>query len=680
MSTPTTDQKPLSDLKKFVQRATPFLKNYHTGLKADLEFAGGTQYTTADSDILGEGHAGFVFNLTGRYCEDIINLYRRRPYGIGFSAKRADAKETATKLNAIVKGWQNSSDFLSATKGAVDRQVKCGVGYVKLSNEYESETEGFNQGIKITHLIRPDMVLFDPYSMVTDGGDALEVAEVDHISESMAQSLGLEEGDYSDVDSPMDTSPWQSPEGFVPLVTYYKMITTKSKIYLNPAGDTVTTGRERDLVKMKSRTVNKTVCRISRIVGNKVIDTVDLPLSRIPIFPFRGKLIDRNGKQEWVGEVHDARDPARLVNWTASLSAERIAMDPKSSRFVDMKSIAPFKHIWQKSNRMRVPFLPYNSKVGDETFNAPVTDAPVSDITTPTTAQANFEAILASVLGSSQAGSMAAGAGNETAAAVLTRATSNENSKFVYADNAASAVKAIARVWLEYAGIVYDTVRTLPVGSGEDMDMQEIDFQELGVKPSEMDVTVDSGPLSDNQRKEALGALIALGTMLGPEAALVFSEDLAKNCDFDGSEEVAKKLGAYSASKLGISVSAEQDPEAVKALEMATQAHDALQERLDQANAYVNQLQQELAGQKAMADSSIAVEQIRSNNRLEVEGMKIQGAMSKEQMKILADSQQAERDAMVELEKSRMEIANRPVTLTTAPTYNSIDGQKNAAF
>ena len=673
---------PIALLKKYVSESSPFLKRYHEGLKADLEFASGgpAQYVGRDSSVLGSGKSGIVFNFMGRYCEDITNQYRRKPYGIMFSARKASAKEQATTLNGLVKGWMSVSDFASATISAVDRQVKCGMGYVKLSNEYESESEGFEQRIAITALMRPDMVLFDPYSTVTDGSDAKKCAIVEHISLDAALEMGVEEDDCKDITSPMDGSTWQSPEGYVPLVTFYVMDKKTSKIYQNGMGETITEGKEKELKKMKSRSVQKSSCTIYRIIGTKVIDQTTLELSRIPIIPFRGKLVDRNNRQEWVGEVHDGRDPSKLINYSANLSVERIAMAPKATRYVDMKSIAPYLQTWQKSNKIPVPFLPYNSKVGDEQFNAPVSDTPNIDLATPATAQANGQSVLASILGSNEAGSMHAGASNETAAAVLTRSNSTENAKFVYADNASKSVKAIGRVWLEMAGIVYDTQRVLPMCCDGEMDMEEVNFSDIGMIPSEIDVSTESGPLSDTQRKESLGALIALGSMLGPDAALVFASDIAKNCDFEDSENVATKLAAYSMSKNGIGGKAntEQDPEAIKALEMASQAHDALQAQLDQANAYIQQLQMQnyVSEQGFEIDRETAL--INAENRLNVEAMKQQGSLTKQQLQIQADARAEVVKQQAEVEKTFASQPKITVVHGLRPDYNTVGGMSNA--
>jgi hypothetical protein len=678
----TTDSEVIAKIKKHISTNKGYLQRVHTRIKEHLEFAGGNQYNKADQDALGDGHSGMVFNFTGKYCEDTISLYRKKPYGITYTARKAASKEKSTQANALVKGWESTSDFKSATLLAVDRQVKAGRGAVVMCNEYASESDGWDQQISIKSVIRPDMVLWDSYSIEPTGKDQRACLLVEHISQSKALEMGVTEEQCEDTFSCLMDTQWQSPDGYVELLTFYELEKKNSKIYLDAEGNTLSKVSKKQEGTLKNRSVAKTVCNVYRVVGNNVIDKTSYPLSRIPVVFCSGKLIDSDSKQDWVGEVHAAKDPARLVNWTASMVAENIALAPKTTRYVDMESIAPFKHIWQKSNRQRVPYLPYRSKVGDQVFNAPVTDSPVADIQTPSAAQANFQAVLAGVLGSSESGVVQEGAANETAAAVLTRSRSVEVAKYVYADNAAKMVTAIGQLWLEFADFVLDTERELPIQENGTTDIVPVDYKAMGIIPSEIEVTVDAGPLAENERRESLQGMLALGSMLGPEAALVFGDDLAKAAEFPGSEGVAIKLAAYAKSKLGIGgdPNAQQDPEAVAALEAASQATDALEQQLAEANQYINIMQTERQVAEIEAKAKLITQQMSDDTKILIERLKIAANDAAQQRDIQAEFEKKRMDSQAELLKLYQAQPAVQVVGSSTPTLSSIDGTRVRGF
>lgn len=675
----------IEKLKKFAQKANNYLKNSTQRIKTDLEFVGGKQYLQSDRNVRGEKRAELTFNLTRQYCNQLINAYRKKPYGITISPRKADATIKAQQSQAIVRGWEQTSGMPQKVIDAVDRQVKCGVGYVVLSNDYASN-DGWDQDIKIQSVIRPDMVIADPFDTSVDGNDATECAFVEHISESMAEQLyGEDEGheSWDEMSCPLDDTTWVAPEDSVALVTYFVLKKTKTKIYQDAEGNTLTADKVRKNSKLKSRESYKTSVCVYKIIGDKVISETELPLSRLPIIPFKGEMIDVDGKTDWVGIVHFAKDPARLVNWTASLTAEKIAISPKTTRFVDMKSIADYKDIWQQANRLNVPYLPYNSKGKEgEVYEKPITDNPSVDITGPAAAQQNYQQLLSAILGIPEAGVMTEQGANETATAVLTRSRSTEIANFQYFDNTAKSVKAIGKVLLEMLNIIYDTERMLPTVEDGEAQMQNINVAELDIIPSELEVNVDAGPMQETQRKESLNGLLALGSMLGPEAALIFASDIVNNSDFDGAEAVATKLEAYAKIKTGIGAdqSQEQDPEAVAALQQAQQTVQTLQEQLAQSQLYIQQ-QGALIADKSL-ELQIAREKMQWDYKkaIDVEAMKLQGAQSMQTQELQA---KGTIEAMKSSSQVDVALAQQPETVIVQgaqPPLTSVAGQKNDLF
>jgi hypothetical protein len=672
-------------LKKFASTANSYNQKQNNRIKSDLEFAGGKQYLdSVDRNVRGEGRAELVFNLTRQYCNQLINQYRKKPYGITVSPRKPDAATKASQAQAIIRGWESTSGMPQEVVTAVDRQVKCGIGYVVLSNDYAS-MEGWDQDIKIQAILRPDMVVYDPFSKTVDGVDATQCAFVEHVSEEVAEEMfgGESHEDFENMDSPLDGTNWMCPDESVSVITYFVMKKTKAKIYQDAQGNTISGDKVRKNSTMKSRdTMKSTVC-VYKIVGNQVLSETELNLSRLPIIPFRGELIDIDGKIDWVGIVNFAKDPARLINWTASITAERMAIAPKTTRFVDMKSIAHYTDIWQKSNRLNVPYLPFDSRDNEgNTYTPPVSDNPSVDIAGPSAAQASYQAIMSSILGMPEAGSLVSGSPNQTASEVLTRAKNTEVSNFQYMDNAAKSVKAIGKVFIEMMSIIYDTERLLPTLVDGDQSIESVNVAELNIMPSEMEVAVDAGPMMDTQRHEAFQSLLALGSMLGPDATLVFASDILANADFDNADVVAAKLDAYAKLKTGIGAapSTQQDPEAVAALQQAQNAVTQLQQTAQQNTLYIQQLQAELSSRNL--DLQVAREKMQWDYKraVDIEAMKQQGASSLQTQKSIEQAELEAQKASNEVDKT---MAQPPVinVVTGIPAdRNAIGGQRNDLF
>jgi len=212
--------------------------------------------------------------------------------------------------------------------------------------------------------------------------------------------------------------------------------------------------------------------------------------------------------------------------------------------------------------------------------------------------------------------------------------------------------------------------------------MENINVAELDIIPSELEVDIDAGPMQETQRKENLNGLLALGSMLGPEVALVFADNIVRNADFDDSEAVATKLEAYAKMKTGIGgdTSQEQDPEAVAALQQAQATVQELQNQLAQSQLYIQQqgaviadrsLELQIAREKMQWDYKKAVD---------IEMMKQNGAQT-------LQTQELQVKGTVEAMKASsavdVALAQQPETVIVQgaePRMPSLAGQRNDLF
>jgi len=680
------DNKPIgqdelvSELQEFAKLSSPYFKAMNKRIREDLQYVAGDMYSKEEKEYRGERPDPSLMILND-YCDQVINSYSQSPFGIGLSAKTMSAMDSVKKVTSVLNGIQSTSDAKAVFTNAIDRQTKAGRGYSVVTTDY-MDGKGFDQEIRIEAVYNPEMVIWDRFDKSINGRKATECALVEHMSCSRAEDLFGDAEDWDDMSNPLEDTIWDAPEESVALVTHYKLIKTKSKIWQLEDGSTIEKDPKNN--SLKSRMTSKTVCRVVKIIGDKVVGNTTLPIKFLPVVPFLGQMIDKDKKNDWVGLVHYGRAPTMMLNWAAGEMLARLAKAPKSLIAVDGRSVINYKEQMDNIDRVDLKYIEYDSRDPDDPniiYEKPVMLSASVDVSDMAGTMQNAQALLASVLGMSQSGTELSGQ-QKTASEVLTKARTMEISKYRTLDNASESIKQVCRVILELMPTIYDTERLMPIIDQKTGNVinEQINLADLNIVSDEYEVDITLSPMSQSLQTEKLGKMLAIMSVLPPEQQAKYEKKLVEMSDVLDKSEFDLMFGEAGS---------EQDPEAVQALQQADQEisnRDAIiakkEADLSQVRLYVQQLQQEQSASNAIAQSNIVVEQIRARNKLEVEALKQQGSMNEAQLKVLADAKQAEDDSVLELQKLQMEIANRPeqVIEGAPPRMNAIDGQRNDLF
>lgn len=667
----------IAEFQDFARASTKRYSKEYKAIRQELAFEGGEQYGEKDRAIRGESRAEMKFNIVRRKCNDVINQFKLYPYGSIVSAKSNDSVDKAKLAQALVRGIETDNNAVQIYGNAVDRQVKCGRGYVFVTTDYV-DAETFQQRIKLQQILNPLMVIEDPHSEDPTGKDSTRRAFVEYLSKHEATDTYGKDvvNDNTVGDSLLNETYWKEPDDSIAVVTYFELHRKREAIYQDASGNIL---KGKDVPKktngMKKRMVTTPSVTVHKIVGKKVVSTTELALSCIPIITFAGERVDLMDGWRYIGLVNPLMDVQTVINYGASHTVEKMATAPKTNVFVDMKSIAPYKDIWQQSNKRRLPFNPFDSIGPDgEKYTPPFVQNMNPDIGNELSVIQSYQGLMSAIDG--VPADMGGGA-NETAEAVLTRAKSKETSNYQFLSNAAESVKQVCRVILEMALLVGDTEQEYTFVTSEGIEVRKIDLSQQAIDLGKLKFDIDAGPLISTQRKEDLRSLIALGSMLGSDTAIAFAPDIVRNSDIGNADDIAKKLDILANQKLGTGATGRADPAAIAALEKASQATDALNQQLQQANIYIQQLQLELANGEAQMKQAILTTQMNNENRIQIEAMKQQGAMNKTQLQIQADAAADTQAAQLELEKVE---ANKPVITVVQgvkPNYNSVGGMRN---
>lgn len=522
----------------------------------DLSFAVGEQWPedvkrTRES----EGRPVLTINRMPQFIRQVTGDIRATNPAVAVTAGDSEAsEEMAEVFNGMVRQVEYRSDASSVYERAAESAATCGMGNFRVV--YEPNEAGENE-IKIEAVPNPFAVYYDPLAKDPTRKDARFVF--------ITERLDLEDFKrfYPDA-RPIDFETDQIAEN---LRTWY-------------AGETIQVAeyfwRENGQIMWAKMTGEEI------LAGPQVF-----PGDILPVFFVPGEEIHIGDRTIRTSVIRYAKDAQRLYNFWRSAQAELIALQPKAPYKVTPKQIQGYEAFWQNANTANYPYLPYNP---DE--RAP--GAPQREV--PPAASSGMMQEIALAADDLQATTgiydSALGArSNETSGvAIRQRQLESDISTSIYVDNLSKAIAQCGRCIVGLIPFVYDTtriVRTLGEDGSQSLVELNVPMQtpfgpvymndpSIGV----YDVRVRTGPSYSTQRQEAAENMIEFVRAF-PDAAQVAGDLIAKNMDWPGAEELAKRLAAMLPP--GMRPQEDLSPEEQQQMAMAMQDQQVQQQAMQAA-------------------------------------------------------------------------------------------------
>lgn len=516
-----------------------------------------------------KGRPTLTINKMPQHIRQVTNDIRQNRPAIKY--RPADSKadpEVANILMGLVRHIESNSDADAAYDTAYDNQVTHGTGYVRVLADYVSESS-FDQDIFIRAVPKPLDCVDDP--------DAVDFAGADRKFFFIPEELTEEEfkAQYPNAE-PIDwnfekDSNWFSGDKKVKVAEYFELCTRQKKLTLwdNGAvsfeGEPMPQGALAPMLnakgKPKTRMAEQSYVMWRKINGKEVLEEQEFPCKWIPVARFWGNVAFIDGKVYVSGLVRNAKDSQRMYNVAQSAIVERVMQAPKAPWVAPVDAIEGYEGIWKTANTGNHAFLPYNHV--DDNSN-PI---PSPTRTQPAVVEAGLQQVAmgASDDIKSETGQYDASLGqksNETSGkAIMARQREGDIATFHFVDNGARGVKHLGRIILDMIPRVLDTKRvarilgedgeaanaTLDPNLQEPMQEQKRDDGEIerifnpGV--GTYDVYATTGPSFTTRRQEAVEAMSQM-TQANPELWQVIGDQLVRNMDWPGAEEMAKRLKA----------------------------------------------------------------------------------------------------------------------------------------
>lgn len=525
--------------------------------------------------------------------------------------------KTAEIINGLIRNIEYTSNADVAYDTAVEASVAGGFGYWRVGMDYAYD-DTFEMDLTIDRVANPFSVYGDPDSMGADSADWNVAFIVEPMrKEDFKRKYGKKkasEGGMVNVD--WDSDAWREAKGWIDdetvmVAEWWRREEVERTIIKFSDGQQSYTYAEDDIaenvelqalidagiLKEVGRRVAKS-CKVTQIImsGADVLEENDWPGRYIPIIPVYGDEIIVDGKRYFRSLIHNAKDAQRMFNYWRTTSTELVALAPRVPFIGRKGTFDSDAKNWATFNSQSHAYLEFD---GEAPIRMPLDVGPA--------AGALQEALNASddmkaIVGIYDA-SLGARSNETSGKAIMARQREGDVATFHFIDNLSRAIRHTGRILIDLIPKVYTEERIIRV-MGEDGTPKSVKVNtqqpEAVVGPDgkpeadeegnvmqavydltsgKYDLTVTSGPSFTTRREEAAMQMTEFIRAF-PAAAPVIGDLLAKNLDWPGADEIAKRLESINpASQNKI------PPEVQQLIQQGQQAIQELTQKVQQLEA-----------------------------------------------------------------------------------------------
>lgn len=631
-----------------------------------------------------EGRPCLTINKLPVFIRQVVNDSRQNKPSI--KVRPADSRadpETADVIGGIIRNIEYISNADVAYDTAIECAVAGGFGYWRVVTDYAYD-DAFEMDLLIKRVANPFSVYGDPNSTEADSSDWDVAFVVDRLSKAQFERQygkkakvswnddawdGLIGSDWRDDERVMIAEWWTREEIERPIVLLQDgTVLAKEALESDPDLQVLL---QAGALQIHGERVAKSHKVRQRIMsGLEELEASDWPGRYIPIVPVYGDEFDIEGRRYFRSLIHSALDAQRMFNYWRTASTELVALAPKVPFIGPKGAFDSDIDRWNTANTRSHPFLEYDWKNG---MPAPPQRQPLDMGVAAGALQEALNASddMKSIIGLYDA-SLGARSNETSGRAIMARQREGDVATFHFIDNLARAIRHTGRILIDVIPKIYDKPRIVRV-LGEDKSEQAMPVnQQFAAKDpktgqpmqqpvmgpdgqpqmgpdgnaimqpimrmhdlaaGKYDLTVTTGPSFTTRREEAAMQMTELLRAF-PPAAPVIGPELAKNLDWPGADEIAKKMEAMASGQLPPQV----------------------QKEIEQGKQQLAQLAEE--NQKIKADSSIEIAKLQAQQQLKI--MEIQGQAEIARMKVDSDERVAAYKAEIQAraEAARPQVVN----------------------
>ena len=586
----SSDEGLLKDAKEAFELAEEFEdENRKTALE-DVKFARlGEQWPEAikkQREI--DGRPCLTINKMPAFTRQVVNDARQNKPSIKVHPVDDESDpETAEVINGLIRNIEYTSDADVAYDTGVECAVDRGFGYWQVDIDYAFD-DTFDLDIQINRIANPFAVYGDPSSTEADSSDWNTAFKVDKVkkTEFTAQYPEAEKVDW-DFDFQGVSTPWHDDE-YIMVADWWRREEVERTILLLSDGMVIREEQAeglRDVMAannvtvVNSRPVRSHKVTRFKLTGAEVLSTDPWPGKYIPIIPVYGEEFDIEGKRYLRSLIHNGKDSQRMFNYWRTTATELTALAPRVPFIGPKGAFKTDASKWQTANQVSHPYLEYD--VVREANGMPPQRQPMDTGAAAGALQESLNASddMKSTIGLYDA-SLGARSNEVSGRAIMARQREGDVSTFHFQDNLTRAIRHTGRVVIDLIPRIYDKPRIVRV-LGEDgnertqginkpvPDLDEDGNQRMEPVKDQMgypvknpvtgepvmqpkmrvfdltagkyDLIVNAGPSFTSRREEAAAQMTEM-VRAYPNIAPVIGDLIAKNMDWPGADEIARRL------------------------------------------------------------------------------------------------------------------------------------------
>ena len=468
-------------------------------------------------------------------------------------------------IQEMIDKVESDSDNKSAIVDAFRKAVLTGYGFVVLSTVEDDMTGEVKLIVESASHI--DAIAVDPSCNNVDCSDAEEGAVINYISIKKAKRLYGEDVvpfSYPGRECTIafsQFSQWNIPEDSVAVISYYVKTDNGVTLY--------------------------------KIVGDKVVDTIELSIKFIPIIRFAGNEIYELDQINYNGIVQQTLNLELGANIAYSTLIERVGRSAKANYMVHVDAIDGLERNMAAVNKDDTVAVLWKG----EHQPVPLTESfQTGDLQATIT---TCRTLIEDVVGVPMTGIQ--DARERTATEILRQETSKESNTANYYNNAYKACRTLGRIIIEL------------LTAGQDLRF-----------------TLENGPAVITRQMKQRQELTALSSIMPDNMKPIVAKYFADTLKNDLGDELSKNIVANLPADVKF-ITDNQDPSAIHIMNQMKAQSEELMSELQKSNAeneelkhQLQQIQLSMLNNRESRELDFAKFQIQEQNRMQLETAKLQ--------------------------------------------------------
>lgn len=526
-----------------------------------------------------------TINKMPAFIRQVVNDARQNKPSIKVHPVDSGADvHTADVINGLIRNIEYTSNADVAYDTAIEASVSGGFGYWRIGMDYAYD-DTFEMDLTIERVANQFAVYGDPNSMAADSSDWNVAFVIDRVlkTEYKSRYKDKKNADGNDMCVDFDSDAWTKADSWVDddavlIAEWWRreevekeivklsngIVYETEKLKTDPGLSDIALGLETGMLQIVGEPRTTKSHKVTQVImtGADVIEINEWPGKYIPIVPVYGDEIVIEGKRYFRSLIHNAKDAQRMFNYWRTTSTELVALAPRVPFIGRKGTFDSDADRWATANTESHSYLEFD---GEMPQRQPLDVGPAGG--------ALQEALNASddmktIIGLYDA-SLGARSNETSGKAIMARQREGDVATFHFIDNLSRAIRHTGRILIDLIPKVYTGERVVRV-LGEDGSPRSVTINSQEPKPvtkadgqpemdktgqaimslhdiaaGKYDLTVTSGPSFTTRREEAAAQMTELVRAF-PQAAPFVADIMAKNFDWPGADEIAKRFEAMN--------------------------------------------------------------------------------------------------------------------------------------